>query len=149
MSGKRGGNIIVAARPDGINALPKFPHADLACCTSRNVQIVRSWTPSAEQIGLRCPCLALIRRTRWINRLKSVPQIVQWPLASATQVATEVEVANLNGKHSAHARAVMGSAGFGGCYGESACAGGRQGLPSMRSCRASMALRPCLRAVSM
>ena len=53
------------------------------------------------------------------------------------------------GKHSAHARAVMGSAGFGGCYGESACAGGRQGLPSMRSCKASMALRPCLRAVSM
>jgi len=52
-------------------------------------------------------------------------------------------------KHSAHARAVMGSASFGGCYGESACAGGRQGLPSMRSCRASMALRPCLRAVSM
>ena len=54
-----------------------------------------------------------------------------------------------DGKHSAHARAVMGSAGFGGCYGESACAGGRQGLPSMRSCRTSMALRPCLRAVSM
>ena len=52
-------------------------------------------------------------------------------------------------KHSAHARAVMGSAGFGGCYGESACAGGRQGLPSMRSCRTSMAWRPCLRAVSM
>jgi hypothetical protein len=52
-------------------------------------------------------------------------------------------------KHSAHARAVMGSAGFGVCYGESACTGGRQGLPSMRSCRASMALRPCLRAVSM
>ena len=55
----------------------------------------------------------------------------------------------LVGKHSAHARAVLGSASFGGCYGESACAGGRQGLPSMRSCRTSMALRPCLRAVSM
>ncbi len=34
-------------------------------------------------------------------------------------------------------------------YGENACAGGRQGLPSMRSCRTSMALLPCLRAVSM
>ena len=52
-------------------------------------------------------------------------------------------------KHSAHSRMVMGGAGFGGGYGENACAGGRQGLPSMRSCRTSMALRPCLRAVSM
>ena len=51
-------------------------------------------------------------------------------------------------KQSAHARAVMGSAGFGWCYGENACTGGRQGLPSMRSCRTSMAFLPCLRAVS-
>jgi hypothetical protein len=37
----------------------------------------------------------------------------------------------------------------GGGYGENAAAGGRQGLPSMRSCRTSMAFLPCLRAVSM
>jgi putative transposase len=52
------------------------------------------------------------------------------------------------GKHSAHSRVVMGSASAGGGYGENACAGGRQGLPSMRSCRTSMAFMPCLRAVS-
>ena len=55
----------------------------------------------------------------------------------------------LKGKHSAHSRVVMGSAGSGWGYGENACAGGRQGLPSMRSCRTSMAFLPCLRAVSM
>jgi hypothetical protein len=52
-------------------------------------------------------------------------------------------------KHSAHSRVVIGSAVSGWGYGEQAAAGGRQGLPSMRSCRTSMALRPCLRAVSM
>ena len=47
-------------------------------------------------------------------------------------------------KHSAHSRVVMGSAGCGWGYGENACAGGRQGLPSMRSCRTSMAFcRAC------
>ena len=56
---------------------------------------------------------------------------------------------SFGGKHSAHSRVVMGSAGFGWGYGENACAGGRQGLPSMRSCRTSMAFLPCLRAVSM
>ena len=34
-------------------------------------------------------------------------------------------------------------------YGECACAGGCQGLPSMRSHKTVKALRPCLRAVSM
>ncbi len=53
------------------------------------------------------------------------------------------------GKHSAHSRAVMGSAGSGCGYGENACAGGRQGLPVMRSHKTVKALRPCLRAVSM
>jgi hypothetical protein len=46
-----------------------------------------------------------------------------------------------------HSRMVVGSAGFGWGYGESA--GGRQGVPSMRSCRTPMAFLPCLRAVSM
>ena len=56
----------------------------------------------------------------------------------------------LTGKHSAHSRVVLGGGtGCGSGYGENACAGGRQGRPSMRSCRTSMALRPCLRAVSM
>ncbi len=67
----------------------------------------------------------------------------------ARQLYETYPVPGSGSKHSAHSRAVMGSADFGGCYGESACAGGRQGLPSMRPCRASMALRPCLRAVSM
>ena len=52
-------------------------------------------------------------------------------------------------KHSAHSRMVMGGAGSGWGYGENACTGGRQGVPSMRSCRTSMAFLPCLRAVSM
>ena len=56
---------------------------------------------------------------------------------------------NKGSKHSAHPRVVTGSAGFHGGYGENARAGGRQGLPSMRSCRTSMAFLPCLRAVSM
>ena len=60
-----------------------------------------------------------------------------------------IHSSTLAGKHSAHSRAVMGSAGCGSGYGENACAGGRQGLPSMRSCRTSMAFLPCLRAVSM
>jgi hypothetical protein len=51
-------------------------------------------------------------------------------------------------KHSAHSRVVMVARVLLG-YGENACAGGRHGLPSMRSCRTSMAFLPCLRAVSM
>jgi 8-oxo-dGTP pyrophosphatase MutT (NUDIX family) len=54
-----------------------------------------------------------------------------------------------SGKHSARSHVVMGSAGFGWRYGENAFAGGRQGVPSMRSSRTSMAFLPCLRAVSM
>ena len=52
------------------------------------------------------------------------------------------------GKHSAQSRVVMAARVVIACYGEKAWTGGRQGLPSMRSCRASMAFLPCLRAVS-
>ena len=58
-------------------------------------------------------------------------------------------IVDTSGKHSARARAVMGSAGCGRRYGENAGAGGRQGVPSMRAWRTSMAFLPCLRAVSM
>ena len=52
-------------------------------------------------------------------------------------------------KQSAHARGVRVARVAIAGYGEDACADGRQGLPSMRSCRTSMAFLPCLRAVSM
>ena len=64
-------------------------------------------------------------------------------------VTSRNSLATLEGKHSAHSRVVIGSAGFCSGYGESACVGGCHGLPSMRSCRTSMAFLPCLRAVSM
>jgi hypothetical protein len=64
------------------------------------------------------------------------------PVNRGTQLAVRV-----------HARAaprlVTGSAVAISGYGENACPGGRQSLPSMRSCRTSMAFLPCLRAVSM
>jgi hypothetical protein len=44
---------------------------------------------------------------------------------------------------------VTGGAVLRWLYGEIGWAGGSQGLPSMSWCRASQALRPCLRAVSM
>jgi transposase len=56
---------------------------------------------------------------------------------------------NMICKHSAQPRVVMVSAGFHGGYGVNACAGGRQGLPVMRSYRTAKAFLPCLRAVSM
>jgi putative transposase len=52
-------------------------------------------------------------------------------------------------KHSAHSRVVMVARFPAGGYGENAAAGGRQGVPAMSWCRTSMALCPCLRAVSM
>ena len=59
------------------------------------------------------------------------------------------DTSSLPGKHSAHSRVVTGGANVFGGYGGNAAAGGRQGVPSMRSCRTSMAFLPCLRAVSM
>src|ERR1039457_293442 len=53
------------------------------------------------------------------------------------------------GKHSPGGRRVMDGAVLGRFYGEMACAGGCQGLPSMSWCRTWRAPWPCLRAVSM
>src|ERR1017187_9063693 len=52
-------------------------------------------------------------------------------------------------KHSPGGRRVMDGAVLGRFYGEMACAGGCQGLPSMSWCRTWRAPWPCLRAVSM
>ena len=52
-------------------------------------------------------------------------------------------------KHSPRVRRVICGSGLAVVYGEIACAGGCQRVPSMRSYSTVMALRPCLRAVSM
>ncbi len=52
-------------------------------------------------------------------------------------------------KHSPHVLRVICGSGSAALYGEIACAGGCQGVPSMRSHRTAKAFRPCLRAVSM
>ena len=52
-------------------------------------------------------------------------------------------------KHSPHVLRVICGSGSAALYGEIACAGGCQGVPSMRSHRTAKAFLPCLRAVSM
>ena len=54
-----------------------------------------------------------------------------------------------DGKHSPHVLRVICGSGSAALYGEIACAGGCQGVPSMRSHRTAKAFLPCLRAVSM
>ena len=53
------------------------------------------------------------------------------------------------GKHSPHVLRVICGSGSAALYGEIACAGGCQGVPSMRSHRSAKAFLPCLRTVSM
>lgn len=52
-------------------------------------------------------------------------------------------------KHSPHVLRVICGSGSAALYGEIACAGGCQGVPSIRSHRTAKAFLPCLRAVSM
>ena len=61
----------------------------------------------------------------------------------------ELRCPRFSGKHSPHVLRVICGSGSAALYGEIACAGGCQGVPSMRSYRTAKAFLPCLRAVSM
>ena len=97
----------------------------------------RPWRPSTTRQGAACPIPDLVRRDFSAAR------------PGEKMVGDITYIPTWQGKHSPHVLWVICGSGSAALYGEIACAGGCQGVPSMRSHRTAKAFLPCLRAVSM
>ena len=113
--------------------LPQILPLDLGCLLDE----------LAQEIGTHDPSVVCARETPSASTLRTAQDVSNdiHTRMVALQEELDWKVYKFYG-HSAHSRVVIGSAGFCSGYGESACAGGRHGLPSMRSCRTSMAFLP-------